>query len=168
MYCKNIKVVLTVLLSLLLVPKVFGQTPQQMPKLMVFGEQYHALPVSLPDRARVVYYRVGSGEQKLPGANVYINGHYHTSLLPGGFSTFCLAPGENTLGAYQNDAPLYRGKTEELYRVKLEAGKTYFIKVSDSGESAPVSVTRAEAERELTYTREQKHAVSRTTVLACK
>ncbi|MBL5829177.1 hypothetical protein [Serratia fonticola] len=168
MYCKNIKVVLTVLLSLLLAPKVFSQTPQQIPKLMVFGEQYHALPASLPDRARVVYYRAGFKEQKLSGANVYINGHYHTSLLPGGFSTFCLASGEYTLGAYQNDAPLYRGKTEGLYRVKLEAGKTYFIKVSDSGESAPVSVTRAEAEQELKYIREQRHAVSRAAFLACK
>jgi OOP family OmpA-OmpF porin len=168
MYRKNTKVILTVLLSLALVPNVFSQTVQQMPKLTVFGEQYHTLPAIASDKARVIYYRTVSGEQRSSGANVYVDGHYHTSLLTGGFSTFCLLPGEHTLGAYRHDAPLYRGKTEELYRVKLEAGKTYFIKVSDDGKSAPVSVTRAEAEQELKYTREQKHAVSRAAVLTCK
>ncbi|VXD01318.1 conserved exported hypothetical protein [Enterobacterales bacterium 8AC] len=168
MYCKNIKVILTVLLSLALAPNVFSQTVQHAPKLTVFGEQYHALPATASDKARVTYYRAALGGQRLSGANVYVDGHYHTSLLPGGFTTFCLVPGEHTLGAYQHDAPLYRGKTEELYRVKLEAGKTYFIKVSDDGKSAPVSVTRAEAEQELKYTREQKHAVSRAAVLTCK
>ncbi|MFZ1873379.1 MAG: hypothetical protein WAU54_11500 [Chania sp.] len=168
MYCKKVNVVLTVVLSLLLAPVAFSQVSSSTPKLMVFGEQYHGLQAGKSDRARVIYYRTGSEAQKLPGANIYIDGRYHTSLLPGGFSTFCLVPGEHTLGAYQNDAPLYRGKTEELYRVKLEAGKSYFIKVSDSGDSAPVPVTRTEAEQELKYTREQKHTVSRAAVLSCK
>lgn len=168
MYCKNIKVAAMILLSLPLVPNAFSQTSQNVHKLKVFGEQYHESSVGKSDKTRVIYYRVGSEAQKLSGANVYIDGHYHTSLLPGGFSTFCLVPGEYTLGAYQNDAPLYRGKTELLYRVKLDVGKTYFIKVSDSGDSTPVSVTRTEAEKELKYTREQKHAVSRAAILSCK
>ncbi|WP_152562901.1 MULTISPECIES: hypothetical protein [unclassified Serratia (in: enterobacteria)] len=168
MYCKKIKVALTGVLLLLFTPHAFSQKSSNIPKSRVFGEQYHELPTSKSDRTRVIYYRTGYEAQKLSGANVYIDGRYHTSLLPGGFSTFCLAPGEHTLGAYQGDAPLYRGKTEELYRVKLEAGKTYFIKVADSGSAAPVSVTRPEAEQELKYTREQKHAVSRAAVLSCK
>lgn len=98
MYCKNIKVVLTVVLSLLLVPTASSQASQNMPKLMVFGEQYRTLPANTSDKAQVVYYRAVSGAQKLSGANVYVDGHYHTSLLSGGFSTFCLLPGDHTLG----------------------------------------------------------------------
>ncbi|MGF6695348.1 hypothetical protein [Pseudomonas sp. D(2018)] len=167
MISRHRKHALPALLALLLIPSAFGRT-EQSTNAQVFGEQYRAVAPAAADQTQVVYYRPASDVLKAPGANLYINGHFHTSLLPGGFTTFCLPPGPHLLGAYQNDAPLYRGKTEELYRVNLDAGKTYFVKVSEDGKGIPVSVERQEAEQSLRNAREQKQAISRAATPACK
>lgn len=162
--CRN--TTLAMLLGMLLIPMAFAKT-QAPAGLQVFGESYQAVPAAAADQAQVVYYRSGE-HAKTSGANVYIDGHFHTSLLPGGFTTFCLPPGGHMLGAYQHDAPLYRGKREELYRVQLEAGKTYFVKVADDGTGSPVSVDRVEAEKGLQHARKQIHAISRAATQQCK
>lgn len=44
-------------------------------------------------QARMVFYRAANRDA-LPGAiGVFVNGRYHTSLVPGGFSQLCLSPG---------------------------------------------------------------------------
>jgi len=154
------------LLGVLFIPTAFAKT-EVPPGFQVFGDTYQAVPAAAADQAQVVYYRSGV-HAKTSGANVYIDGHFHTSLLPGGFTTFCLPPGAHMLGAYQHDAPLYRGKREELYQVQLEAGKTYFVKVADDGTGVPVSVDRVEAEKGLQNARKQIHTISRATTQQCK
>ncbi|WP_324709989.1 DUF2846 domain-containing protein [Pseudomonas citronellolis] len=167
MHYKRTNTALAVFMGMLLVP--FACARQETPsEFQVFGEHYRPVPSAAPDQAQIVYYRSAAQTQKPAGANVYINGHFHTSLLPGGFTAFCLAPGNHLMGAYLHDAPLYLGKREELYRVQLEAGKTYFVKVSDDGSGTPVSVERAEAEAGLQSTRQQIHAISRASTEQCK
>ncbi|MFU5484801.1 DUF2846 domain-containing protein [Pseudomonas aeruginosa] len=165
MYSKCRNTTLAMLVCMLLMPTAFANM-EAPAGLKVFGEPYQAIPPAAADQAQVVYYRPGA-QAKAPGANVYINGHFHTSLLPGGFSAFCLPPGSHMLGAYQQDAPLYRGKREELYRVQLEAGKTYFVKVADDGTGTPISVDRVEAEKGLQNARKQIHAISRAATQKC-
>lgn len=167
MYSLYRNIALAVLLAILLIPFALGQTEQES-RFQVFGERYRPAPAAAADQAQVIYYRSSSEAQKAPGANVYINGHFHTSLLPGGFTQFCLPPGQHTLGAFQNDAPLYHGKTQVLYRVQLEAGKTYFVKATDDGNGSPVSAERIEAEQALQHAREQTHAISRAAIQTCK
>lgn len=137
----------------------------------VFGAVYAPAGQVAADRVQVIYYRqqVGGGAPR-PAANVYIDGHYQTSLLPNGYTTFCVKPGVHTLGAYQNDAPQYRGKTQDIYRADLKAGTTYFLKVSEDGTSgAPVAVPRPQAEQELQGAHAQVHALSRAaTTEACR
>lgn len=133
----------------------------------LFGDAYQTVSAPSSDRAKVVYYREGPETRDRDGANIYIDGHFHTALLAGGYTVFCLIPGNHTLGAYQHEAPLYQGKTEELYRVQLGAGKTYFLKATNDGHSAPQPVTRAIAENELKGTRLQKHALTRAAVVDC-
>lgn len=137
----------------------------------VFGAVYAPAGQVAADQVQVIYYRQQvSGGAPHSAANVYIDGHYQTSLLPNGYTTFCVKPGTHTLGAYQNDAPEYRGKTQELYRVELKAGNTYFLKVSEDGRNgAPVAVPRQQAERELQGAHAQVHALSRAaTTEACR
>ena len=137
----------------------------------VFGANYSPVPTVLPGQAQVVYYRaIPAGQRTAGGAHVYVDGEFQTSLLPGGYSVFCVAPGAHTLGAYLNDQPLYKGKTENLYQTNLADGVTYFLKVAESGSSGdPVLVAREAAERELQGTCDQIHALSRASaVQACK
>ncbi len=167
MYSRCRNTIFAVLPGMLLAPTAFGMTDSPAP-FQIFGESYQAVPNAAPDQAQVVYYRAGTEPVNTSGANVYIDGHFHTSLLPNGFTTFCLPPGSHMLGAYQHDAPLYRGKREELYRVQLEAGKTYFVKVADNGTGTPISVNRVEAEQSLQNARKQIHTISRASTQQCK
>ncbi|MGU3522787.1 hypothetical protein ACLBW2_06745 [Enterobacteriaceae bacterium C23F] len=154
-------------ISLLLTSTAFAKISTDEANKHLFGKPYQAAAAPAADRAKIVYYWAGPAVNNNNGANVYIDGRFHTALQAGGYSEFCLVPGNHTLGAYQHDAPLYPGKTEELYRVKLEAGKTYFIKVASSGAAAPMPVLRAKAEKELQGTHQQKHTISRALIVDC-
>lgn len=125
-----------------------------------FGNGYQPVAPVSDGQAQVIYYRGTDGQQR-GSANVYVDREFHTSLLPGGYTAFCVEPGSRTLGAYIGDAPSYRGKTTDLYSAKLEGGKTYFLKVRENGNGAPLAVTRADAERELAGSRVQVQALSR-------
>lgn len=137
----------------------------------VFGAVYAPVGQAAPDQVQVVYYRSASaGGAKRPAANVYIDGHYQTSLLPNGYTMFCVKPGQHTLGAYMKDAPHYKGKTQDRFSADLKAGMTYFLKVREDGSSgAPVALPRAQAEQELQGVRAQVHALSRaSSAIACQ
>jgi OOP family OmpA-OmpF porin len=136
----------------------------------VFDAQYSPVPSVAAGQAQVVYYRANTVAKKGSAAHVYVDGEFHTALLPNGYSVFCVAPGNHTIGAYLNDAPSYRGKTVDRFQTNLEGGATYFLKVTEDGSSgAPVPVSRDNAERELAGARDQVHALSRaSTVQACQ
>ncbi|MFD4840400.1 OmpA family protein [Achromobacter sp. NPDC058515] len=145
------------------------QAAEARTSMAAFGQNYVPVTPATSEQAQLVYFRDGAAGQDAPGANVYIDGEYHTTLLPGGFTVICLAPGDHTLGAFENDAPLYRGKTDLIYRATVTAGDTYFVAAGRGKEGAPVPVSRADAERGLVNAREQIHVVSRaSTVQPCQ
>ncbi|MCW6034476.1 hypothetical protein [Pantoea sp. JK] len=131
-----------------------------------FGEKYKPLPPVVKQLTQVVYYRANSGVLTSGPANVYVDGRYHTSLLPGGFTSFCLRAGTHMLGAFVNDAQ-YRGKTEGLYQTELHGARTYFLRVDERQQiaDAPQAVNRQHGEREVKPNRRQVHAHSRATTL---
>lgn len=127
----------------------------------VFGATYNPVAPVADGQAQVVYYRTNGVGQQKGAAHVYVDSEFHTGLLPGGYSAFCVAAGSHTLGAYLNDAPTYKGKNVDLYSANLEGGKTYFLRVQENGSGAPQAVTREDAERELAGSRFQAQALSR-------
>lgn len=132
-----------------------------------FGKTYQPVAPVGQTQTQVVYYRDASNSAG-GAAHIYVDNEFHDALLPGGFTTFCLAPGKHNLGAYKNDAPLYRGK-EQGYNVEMNGGQTYFIRVSSILNAAPEARTREQAEKDLTNLREQTHVLSRaSSVEACK
>lgn len=127
----------------------------------VFDHTYVSVPPIGEDQAQVVYYRTEEGVQRKGAAHVYVDREFHSGLLPGGYSVFCLVPGSHTLGAYLNDTPEYKGKRSDLYQATLQGGKTYYLRVREDGNTFPQPVAREEAERELLNSRNQVHAISR-------
>lgn len=164
------RVVLLTSAPLLTTSPVLAQEPtagQQAGR--VFYAAYVGLPPVAVDQAQVVYYRSKGGVQRAGAAHVYVDREFHTGLLPGGFTSFCLVPGSHTLGAYLVDAPSYKGKNTDLYLANLEGGRTYYLKVREDGNTAPMSMNREDAEGELQSTRLQLHALSRASkVEACR
>lgn len=138
--------------------------------LKVFGAAYSVVPPVEAQQAQIVYYRAPTQGGKTPtGAHVYVDSEFHTALLPNGYTVFCVAPGDHTLGAYLNEGSLYPGKSTQRFQANLKAGQTYFLKVREDGSSgAPQAVQRAVAEQELATAREQVHMASRaSTVQQC-
>ncbi|MBU4633457.1 OmpA family protein [Pseudomonas chlororaphis] len=126
-----------------------------------FAGTYQASQPLGEDQARVVYYRVADGIHGKGAANVYLDQELVTSLLPGGYTAFCLRPGQHVLGAYLNDAYRYAGKNDDLYRATLKGGNTYYLKVREQGVTQPLPVSKAIAEQELRDSRAQAHLVNR-------
>lgn len=135
----------------------------------VFAGTYVSVPPIGEDQTQVVYYRMKVGVQRQGAAHVYVDREFHSGLLPGGYSAFCLAPGAHTLGAYLDDNPQYKGKRSDLYLATLQGGKTYYLRVREDGKTSPQPVAREEAERELVNARDQVHAISRASAVeACR
>ncbi len=132
-----------------------------------FDEAYQPVAAVADTQSQVVYYRPGTPGQKGEPAFVYIDKEFHVGLLSGGYTVFCVAPGRHGLSSVLGDSPRYAGKRLQP-GVRLEPGKTQFIRVSDAGALEPELVDREAAERELVGKLRQVHVVSRASaVRAC-
>lgn len=155
---KHLAMVLTVVLM--------AQTAQAAVTEKAFGEPYPSTQAVTSTQAQVIYYRAGKPGQSAPAANIYVDQEFHTALLPGGYTSFCLAPGEHSVEAAQEDAPRYAGKQQQR-PVHFEGGKTLFLRVGEAGKAEPVDPKQAG--KELTQTRQQLHVLSRaSSVKACE
>lgn len=150
--------------SVLLMTPFYSAAQQQAPN--AFGERYTPVLPVVKELTQIVYYRAKNPSARLPPANVYVDGRYHTSLLSGGFTSFCLKPGQHSLGAFVND-PQYRGKTEGRFIADLPGGRTYFLRVDEQQQLSqpPVAVHRQQGESEVKRTHRQIHAHSRATAI---
>lgn len=125
-----------------------------------FDRQFSVVAAVGQDQAQVVYYR-STDANAAAVANVYLDREFITALKPGGYTTFCTAPGRHILGAYLDDAPAYSGKNDELYAATLQGGSTYYLKVREEDGNLPLAMTKAVASVELVGKRQQTHLLSR-------
>ncbi|MBP5955107.1 hypothetical protein ICA16_05480 [Pseudomonas anatoliensis] len=129
------------------------------PSAAAFGAEYKSGVAPSHEQSQVIYYRKTEPDSPGGAAFIYVDHKFHNSLLLGGYTRFCLAPGKHVLGGFMNEVPLYLGKANKDFEIDLEAGKTYFFRVSNN--KALQSVHIAEAEHELFTHREQRHTLSR-------
>lgn len=133
----------------------------------VFTDIYQPVAAVGMGQSQIVYYQAEQRGKTIPASHVYVDGEFHTGLLSGGFTVFCVKEGTHGLGAVQNDAPGYQGKQSQgMFR--FEGGQTYFVRAGNGGDSVPEVMVRADAERQLATSKRQVHLVSRaSTVVAC-
>jgi len=124
------------------------------------GSVWENVAPAAEDQVRIVYYRLTDSDIK-HAANIYVDGEFQTALTVGGFNTFCLSPGEHSLGSYANDAPSFKGKSEQPWRDNLAAGRTYYIQASLDGSGRPLVKAEAEALQQLRGLRQQSGLLSR-------
>ncbi len=134
-------------------------------RIEVLGEIY-ALPQAVSaSQSRLVVYRT-SESQRLEGAtSLFVNGQYHTSLVPDGYHFLCLNPGEVELGTRQyRVGGSARDKYDTVTATRLDRGQTQFLKVmEDNGRPVMQPVSSEQASREIRNARLQMHTVSRVT-----
>lgn len=131
-------------------------------RIEVLGKVWHT-PFSIgSNQSRILVYR--TPDSNLPGAtSVFVNGQYHASLVPGGYSELCYAPGSVEIGARQmrtGNRP--KDLMDTISALNLQPGQTHYIKVNEQG-GRPVMqpVGSAVAQQEAPGLRYQLHTVSR-------
>lgn len=132
-------------------------------KIDVLGGVFEPLASIGPSQSRIVVYRT-TNSQQLPGATgVFIQGQYHTSLVPGGYSQLCLPPGQFEVGARQfRVGQNARDSYDTVTAVALPPAQTQYLTVMESsGRPVMKPVTAAQAQQELGGTRLQIHTISR-------
>lgn len=159
-YFKRLHSVFTLLmLSILIIRPAQGEISNA-----AFSEHYRSKVAAISSQSQVVYYLLGVQGEKAPAAHIYVDGEFHTSLLPGGYTTFCLAPGEHGLNAVFNDEPGYAGKHEQP-GIELKSGETLFLRADEKFGPSPVLVSREVAEKEMVDTLRQVHVKSRASAI---
>jgi OOP family OmpA-OmpF porin len=160
------KVARTILAGLVFVTiahSAAAQSSSSRVSIDAFGEVYTTALAAPAEQTRVLVYRNNQAPNTLP-VNIYLNGQYHASLLRGGFTEFCAAPGAVNIKAALDDASrLHTSKLDAGQRLVLKAGQTVFLKVDES--TSPVigllSGTAAQTKAEIEGTRRQIHTISR-------
>lgn len=128
-----------------------------------FGEAFTTALAAPAAQTRVFVYRNNQAANALP-INIYLNGQYHASLLRGGFTEFCAAPGSVNIKAALDDASkLHTSKLDAGQRLVLKAGQTVYLKVDESTPPAVnlLSGTAAQTKEDMQATRRQIHTISR-------
>ncbi len=128
---------------------------------------YGAAPQALANsghQATVVVFRDGDAQHARP-INVYINGRFHSALLPQGHTRKQTCTGVNLLAAVYDDAALrHTGQQGLAHHLPMDSGQVYVFKVQQRNGRAELQRSSLQ-EFSASNTREQVHAVSR--VSAC-
>ncbi|MBA0038760.1 DUF2846 domain-containing protein [Pantoea sp. BIGb0393] len=160
------RLVIGSLLFAAVVPSVIASTVSTNP----FGEAYRKHQPVTQALSQVVFYRQNALVTASGGANIYINGKMHTSLLPGGYTSFCVQPGTHHLGVRLGRFLPATGEDKSQFVTTMKPGRTYFLRVDEHTlmHEPPKSVKSALGEDELKQTRRQAHLLSRaTSALPC-
>lgn len=138
-----------------------------LPKIEAYAEAFSKAELPPKTQTRVYAWRSEKSVTAQP-VNLYLNGRYHTSLLKGGYTEFCLKPGKVGIQSATNDAgQMHVGKFQSGLQLETQAGQALYLRVMDTGTHAagiePVSETQAL--QELKATRLQVHTLSRAPVV---
>lgn len=116
------------------------------------------------DQSRIMLYR--PEESSLSGAtSVFVDGRYHTSLVPGAWSALCYRSGAVQIGARQmtvGSRP--KDLADSITALQLQGGQTHYLRVQeDQGRPVMWPVPAAQADQEMRLLKEQVHTISRVT-----
>ena len=151
--------------TVLFAPFTQAQDKVNNARIEALAGQYDLPNLSVsPGQSRLVFYRPLQTSLK-GAASVYINGRYHASLVPGGFSPICIRSGPVELGVRHMDVSNRPNKDgfDSITELKTQSTQNHYIRVNNLGAKAialtPVSA--AEAAKELPATRRQVHTITR-------
>jgi OOP family OmpA-OmpF porin len=138
-------------------PEIFGQP---------LGDAFKAPAQVQATQTRLVVYRPQASVSTTGVVRVYVNGSYHTALMPTSYSTLCLAPGPVKVDVRQvrrNNPQTDLANSDADAQVQLDGSKTVYLSVRmrEGARYALEAVDSAVATQELKTTREQIHAQTR-------
>ena len=166
-----------ILLYLLLVAitnsLLFAQTPSSKSQSDIVEkwndfsqEKINKIPQKL---SNIVIFR----SESLQGTavNIYIDGEYHTSLLPGAYTQTTVCPGKHRIKpAYTNIQTRYKEKQMRGVEMMLRSGKVYYFQVIDKGNNRLEVKVLPQSESTVLFKKyipKQNHTISRLNKKEC-
>lgn len=113
----------------------------------------------------LVFMRAANGRP----ISIYVNGEYHTTLLPGGYKSARVCAGKNSVGmAYVGSidkVEAYKNNPQYWFNMPKDSDKTLYVAIVKSPQGHPMlQAIKPDAAIELLKTlKEQTHALSRLT-----
>ncbi|WP_158270127.1 MULTISPECIES: OmpA family protein [unclassified Limnohabitans] len=134
--------------------------------IRTFGQRYAQAAQVVDSQSRMVFYRTRQSSSVPGAASIYVNGAYHASIIPGGYSELCMPPGSIELGLKSVEVGRnVKDNLDTITVMRSASAQTQFFRVQDTGRGRQVlqPVQAAEALREIDGAREQTHTISRVT-----
>ena len=131
-----------------------------------FGQKFAQAGQVVDQQSRMVFYRTRQSSSVPGAASVYVNGAYHASIIPGGYSQLCMPPGSVELGLKSVEVGTnVKDNLDTITVIRNASAQTQFFRVQEAarGRQLLQPVQAAEALREIDSTREQTHTISRVT-----
>lgn len=128
------------------------------------GEVFNVPSQVLSSQTRLIFYRP-QGPIGMKGvARVYVNGSYHTALMPTSYSVLCLAPGPVKVDVRQiRRHSAANDLNDAQAQIQLEGAKTVYLSIQmpEGARYGLQTIDAAIAVEELKTTREQIHTLTR-------
>jgi OmpA-OmpF porin, OOP family len=147
------------------------QAPQASTQIEALADPFELVsnPVAA-GQSRIIFYR--PAETTASGASsVHVNGRYHTSLVPGGYSPICIKAGNVELGVRHMNVQTRPNKDgfDSITELTTVSGQSQYVQIQNQNGKAVVlvPVTAQQALNELPTTRLQVHTISRAEATDC-
>ncbi len=127
-----------------------------------FGEPYVATKRAGQNQALLVFVRPTPSQGNLVPANVYVNGHFHSAILPGAYSELIVCAGEHRIELLSRATSGLEPARSPALKVQLKPNQVTYLVVSDPRLSGPIMPLAPSAPiPDLSRLNAQAHAVSR-------
>lgn len=133
-------------------------------RIQPFGQVFVQPERVVDQQTRMIFYRTQQSSAVYGAASVYVNGAYHASLVPGGYSVLCMPVGDIELGLKTVEVGrTVKDDLDTITAIRGMGGQNQYFRVKDTGRGRQVlmPVSTPEALSELANMREQIHTVSR-------
>lgn len=152
------------MLGLMMCTSPSAQSTYKDSRIQAFGQVFVQPERVVDQQARMIFYRTRQSSSVPGAASVYVNGAYHASLVPGGYTELCMPVGSVELGLKSVEVGrTVKDDLDTISVVRNQGGQSQYFRVKEMGRGRqslqPVAVQEALAE--LAGTREQIHTVSR-------
>ncbi len=127
-----------------------------------FGEPHASIKNAGQNQALLVFVRPNPSQGSFVPSSVYVNGHFHSAILPGAYSELIVCAGEHRIELLSRATSGLEPARSPVFKVMVKPNQITYLVVSDPRRSNPIMPLEPGAPApDLRQLSAQTHAVSR-------
>jgi len=136
------------------------------PSSRISWQTFEAIPLAqanlAPREGRIVFVRPGSLQELATPADIFINGRFHSAVLPGAYAEARVCAGENLIEIKSNATAGIEEARAPTLKLQVQSGQTAYVGLGDPRMPQALRALDANAlPSDLAQLQRQNHAVSR-------